>query len=71
MLGLLSIAGILIGIWVLVDARTIGVEKGQLEGLLNLGPGEWCACCLVFWPVGLPLYLAKREELKRIADFEM
>ncbi len=54
-------------IWVLVDARSIGVERGQLKGLAYMTPLEWFGCCLTIWPIGVLFYLAKREELKRIS----
>ena len=53
-------------IWVAFDANAIGVEKGQLEGVADMGPAGWFFVCLLFWIVGFPLYLAKRGELKRI-----
>ena len=53
-------------IWVLVDAKTIGVKKGQIEGMGNLGPWSWFFVCLLLWIVGFPFYLAKRPEYKRI-----
>jgi hypothetical protein len=28
-------------IWVLIDAKSIGVKKGQIGGLGNLGPWGW------------------------------
>ena len=55
-------------LWVLVDATTIGVERGQLEGLADMTPLEWFGCCLMLWPIGVLYYLAKREELMRIGD---
>ncbi len=55
-------------IWVWVDAKSIGVERGQLKGLADMTPLEWFGCCLILWPVGVLFYLAKRQELKRIAD---
>jgi hypothetical protein len=53
-------------IWVLFDANTIGVEKGQLEGVADMGPWGWFFACLLLWIIGFPLYLAKRPELKSI-----
>lgn len=53
-------------VWVLFDAKTIGVRKGQLKGLADLGPWGWFFGCLLLWILGFPLYLAKRPELKRI-----
>lgn len=53
-------------IWVLIDAKTIGVKKGQIEGMGNMGPVAWFFVCLLFWIVGFPFYLAKRGEFKRV-----
>lgn len=53
-------------IWVLFDAKTIGVKKDQLKGFGNMGAWGWFWCCLGFWILGFPLYLAKRGELKQI-----
>ena len=53
-------------IWVLVDAKSIGVKKGQIKGIANLGPWGWFFVCLLLWIVGFPFYLAKRSEYKKI-----
>ena len=53
-------------IWVLIDAKTIGVKKGQIKGMSDLGPWGWFFVCLLLWIVGFPFYLAKRGEYKRI-----
>ncbi|NOU35951.1 MAG: hypothetical protein HOO88_04200 [Kiritimatiellaceae bacterium] len=53
-------------IWVLVDAKTIGVKKGQISGVANMGAFGWFFVCLLLWIVGFPFYLAKRGEFKKI-----
>ncbi len=53
-------------IWVLVDAKSIGVKKGQIKGMGDLGPWGWFFVCLLLWIVGFPFYLAKRSEYKKI-----
>ena len=53
-------------IWVYFDAKSIGVEKGQLQRLADMGPAGWFYACLLLWIVGFPLYLAKRGEYKTI-----
>jgi hypothetical protein len=53
-------------VWVLFDAKKIGVEKGQIDGLGDLSPSEWFFACLLLWIVAFPLYLSKRGELLRI-----
>ena len=57
---------IVTSIWVLVDAKTIGVKKGQITGVANMGPFGWFIVCLLLWIVGFPFYLAKRGEFKKI-----
>jgi hypothetical protein len=51
---------------VLIDAKKIGVKKGQIKGLADIGPWGWFFVCLLLWIIGFPLYLLKRGELKRI-----
>jgi len=53
-------------IWVLIDAKTIGVKKGQIQGMGNMGAWAWFFVCLLLWIVGFPFYLAKRGEFKRV-----
>ena len=48
-------------IWVLIDAKTIGVKNGE-----DMGPWGWFFVCLLLWIVGFPFYLAKRRAWKRI-----
>lgn len=55
-------------IWVLFDAKNIGVKKGQIEGIANMGPVAWFIVCLLLWIVGFPFYLAKRPAFKRINE---
>lgn len=57
---------IITSVWVLLDAKSIGVEKGQLKGFFDLGPWGWFFACVLLWIVGFPAYLINREELKRI-----
>ena len=52
-------------IWVLIDAKSIGVKKGQIAGMGNMGPVGWFFVCLLFWIIGFPFYLAKRNEFKK------
>ena len=53
-------------VWVLADARTIGVEKGRIKGFFNMGPTGWFFSCLLCWIVAFPAYLVKRPEYKRV-----
>lgn len=66
MLDLFWIVVIATSIWVLIDAKTIGIKKGQIHGMGSLGPWGWFFACLLLWIVGFPFYLAKRSEFKRI-----
>lgn len=53
-------------IWVYFDAKTIGVKKGQIDGLLNMGPVGWFFITLLLWIVGFPAWLATRGKYKEI-----
>ena len=53
-------------LWVLADATSIGVKKGQLRGIANMSPGDWFICCLLIWIVAFPYYLSKRPQLMQI-----
>ncbi len=53
-------------LWVLIDAKSIGVRKGQIKGLGDMGPWGWFWGCLLLWIIGFPLYLVKRGEFKRV-----
>ena len=53
-------------IWVLVDAKQIGVKKGQIKGLADLGPWGWFFACLFLWIISFPVYLLKRPQFKAI-----
>jgi hypothetical protein len=53
-------------VWVLQDSQAIGVRKGQVRGLADMGPWGWFWTCLLMWMIAFPLYLAKRGEFKRI-----
>jgi hypothetical protein len=53
-------------IWVVVDAKSIGVKRGQIKGIGNIGPWGWFVACLLLWILAFPLYLSKRSEFKRI-----
>ena len=61
-----GLIGIATSIWVLVDAKTLGVKKGQISGMGDIGPWGWFFACLLLWIVGFPFYLAKRSEYKRV-----
>ncbi len=53
-------------LWVVVDAKQIGVKKGQLGGgFFDRGRWEWFFLCLLLWIIGFPSYLLKRAEYVR------
>ena len=52
-------------VWVVFDAEAIGVKRGQIKGLANMGPVGWLLTCLGMWIIAFPLYLAKRNEFRR------
>jgi hypothetical protein len=47
-------------IWVVADASHIGVRKGLVTGVCDMGPAGWVIACLLLWIVAFPMYLAKR-----------
>jgi len=51
-------------IWVYFDARALGVRKGLVTGLGNMGPWSWFFVCLLLWIIGFPAYLAMRGKYK-------
>jgi hypothetical protein len=53
-------------IWVLIDAKSIGVEKGKIKGVANMGPWGWFFSCLLLWIIAFPLYLGNRGKFKQI-----
>ena len=53
-------------IWVFFDARAIGVKKGLVTGLGNMGPWGWFFVTLFLWIIGFPAYLAMRGKYKKI-----
>lgn len=53
-------------IWVYFDAKSIGVKKGQLTGIVNMNPGGWFLVTLLLWIVGFPAYMANRGKYKQI-----
>ena len=53
-------------IWVLIDAKSIGVEKGTVKGVANMGPWGWFFCCLLLWIIAFPLYLGNRGKFKQV-----
>ena len=64
--GLVFLAVIVTSIWVYIDAKAIGVQKGQISGIANMGPVGWLFACLGIWIIAFPIYLAKRSEFKKI-----
>ena len=54
-------------IWVFVDAKNLGIRKGLVKGVLDMGPGEWAFACLLVWIISFPVYLGKRSEYARLA----
>lgn len=53
--------------WVLVDADSIGVKKGQIQGVGDMGKWGWFFSCLGIWIFAFPFYLSKRNEFKEAA----
>ncbi len=52
---------LIVGIAVYIDAKTIGIQKGQIPGFFNMGAGVWGIACFLFLIIALPAYLFKRN----------
>jgi len=57
---------IVTSLWVFFDAKRIGIKKGQITGIANLGPGGWLIACLLLWVVAFPIYVVKRPQFIRV-----
>lgn len=51
--------------WVLVDANSIGVRKGLVSGMGDMGPWGWFFATLLLWIIGFPMYLSYRGKFKQ------
>jgi hypothetical protein len=65
-MGLMLLIVIGTSIWVALDAGAIGVRRGQIQGLADMGPGGWFAACLLIWIIAFPLYLSRRGQYRSI-----
>jgi hypothetical protein len=66
MQGLVFLVVLATSIWVLVDAKRIGIQSGQIGGFGDMGPWGWFFSCLLLWIVGFPLYLSRRAQYQKI-----
>ena len=53
-------------VWVHVDAKAIGSDRGQSPRLVNTHPRLWAAGVFLLFIVFLPLYLLARVRYKRL-----
>ena len=51
-------------IWVVIDAKNIGVKEGVVSGLGNMGPWGWFFATLLLWIIAFPMYLYYRGKFK-------
>lgn len=58
-------------VWVSADAAAIARRQREVAGRSLIHPGPWAVLVLGLWPVGFPLYLARRSELLRLTDADM
>jgi hypothetical protein len=56
--------------WVLYDAKKIGVKKGLISGLGNMGPWAWFFATLFLWIIAFPMYLIKRGDFIKALERE-
>jgi hypothetical protein len=54
----------LCALWVYIDAKKIGVSKGQVRGLADMGPAAWFWATLLLWIIAFPYYLTKRSAFQ-------
>ena len=43
-------------LWVLQDARSLGITRRTGAGFFNMGPISWFLSCLLLWAVAFPAY---------------
>ncbi len=53
-------------VWVVIDAHSIGVSKGKIKGMGDMGPWGWFFGCLLLWIIVFPFYLVRREAFKKV-----
>jgi hypothetical protein len=51
-------------LWVAYDAQRIGVRKGVVTGIADLGIGAWAAGCILLYIVAAPLYFWHRQTFR-------
>ena len=66
--GLMGLVALGSAIWMAIDASQLGYDKRDVRGLAAMGPAGWFICGLLFWIIALPVYLAKRPELKAAGE---
>jgi len=55
-------------LWVLRDARSLGITRRPGPGFFNMGPVSWFFSCLLLWGVAFPAYVVTRRRYKRAAS---
>lgn len=65
LLSLFLLAGAVV--WVYLDAKAIGDDRGQMPGLVNTKPAAWATGTFLMLIVALPAYLITRVSYKRQA----
>lgn len=53
-------------LWVWLDARALGVKRGEIDPPFDMSPAGWFWSCIVCWSIVFPGYLAKRPQYKAI-----
>jgi hypothetical protein len=54
-------------IWVYMDAKKLGIRKGLMPGLFDMGPQLWAVGTFFLWILFFPFYLVKRKDLHALA----
>jgi hypothetical protein len=53
-------------VWVSLDARAIGDDKGRMPGIVHTKPVAWAAGVFLALIIVLPIYLMVRVRYKRL-----
>ena len=50
-------------IWIIIDTKKVGIKKGIINGLGNMGRTVWIVATILFWIIAIPLYIFQRKTI--------
>jgi hypothetical protein len=54
-------------VWVAVDAKNLGMQRGRIGGgMLDMSVTGWVVCCLLLWIIAFPCYLVARGKYQAL-----